>query len=91
MRIGIDIGGTKIAAGLVNQSGQVVRHKKVKTDAHNGYPSVRDKIHRLVRDLFSLAAISGLPVAAGLCVDAERSGGGRTGEEIALAVVEADD
>jgi len=57
MRIGIDIGGTKIAAGLVNQSGQVIRHKKVKTDARNGYPSVRDQIHRLVRDLFSEAGI----------------------------------
>jgi glucokinase len=57
MRIGIDIGGTKIAAGLVNESGQVVRRKKVKTNAHKGYPSVRDQIHGLVRALFSEAGI----------------------------------
>ncbi len=55
MRIGIDVGGTKIAVGLVNESGQVTMRKKVKTDAHKGYPAVRDQINRLVRALLSEA------------------------------------
>jgi glucokinase len=57
MRIGIDIGGTKIAAGLVNKSGRVITRKKVKTEAHKGYASVREQILRLVRALFSEAGI----------------------------------
>jgi glucokinase len=55
MRIGIDVGGTKIAAGLVSESGRVITRKKVKTEVRKGYPSVRDQIHRLVRALFSEA------------------------------------
>ena len=33
MRIGIDVGGTKIAAGLVNQSGQILH--RFSTRAHS--------------------------------------------------------
>jgi glucokinase len=57
MRIGIDVGGTKIAAGLVNESGRVITRKLVKTDAHKGYPSVKDQMHRMIRALFSEAGI----------------------------------
>jgi glucokinase len=55
MRIGIDVGGTKIAVGLISESGKVTAHRKVKTDAHKGYAAVRDRIHHLVRSLLSEA------------------------------------
>ena len=55
MRIGIDVGGTKIAAGLVNETGRVTRRKRVKTDTQRGYPAVRDQINLLVRALLSEA------------------------------------
>ncbi|HME42218.1 MAG TPA: ROK family protein [Syntrophorhabdales bacterium] len=55
MRIGIDIGGTKIAVGLISESGQVTKRRKVKTDAHKGYPGVRDQIRGLVAALLSEA------------------------------------
>jgi len=55
MRIGIDIGGTKIAVGLISESGQVTMRRKVKTDALKGYPGVRDQIHSLVGTLLSEA------------------------------------
>jgi len=41
MRIGIDVGGTKIAVGLISESGKVTARRKVKTDAHKGYAAVR--------------------------------------------------
>jgi activator of 2-hydroxyglutaryl-CoA dehydratase len=37
MRIGIDIGGTKIVVGLVNEAGRVTAHKKVRTESDQGY------------------------------------------------------
>jgi glucokinase len=55
MRIGIDIGGTKILVGLVNEAGRVTTRKKVKTESDRGYPAVRDKVNRVVRDLLSEA------------------------------------
>ncbi len=57
MRIGIDIGGTKIAAGIISASGRVVTRKKVKTEVRKGYPSVREQVRRLVKGLIAQAGI----------------------------------
>jgi glucokinase len=51
MRIGIDIGGTKIAAGIIQEDGRILRQKKVRTDVQEGYPAVRNQIDVLVRAL----------------------------------------
>jgi glucokinase len=53
MRIGIDIGGTKIIAGIVDKSGRVVAKKKIFVGHHKSYPVVRDAIIQLVRDILS--------------------------------------
>ena len=55
MRIGIDVGGTKIAAGLVNNAGKVIAHRKIKTDTVKGYAAVLDQINSLVGALLSEA------------------------------------
>lgn len=53
MRIGIDIGGSKIAAGLVDESGKVITKKKVLIGDDKRYPVLRDKIIDLLNELRS--------------------------------------
>ncbi|OPY79320.1 MAG: Glucokinase [Syntrophorhabdus sp. PtaU1.Bin153] len=53
MRIGIDIGGSKVAAGLVNRQGRVVSRKKIPVDKQKTYPRVRDDIALLIKELIS--------------------------------------
>jgi len=45
--IGVDIGGTKIIAGLVNPQGKVLRHMKMSTEAHKGKDQVIEKPNRV--------------------------------------------
>jgi glucokinase len=53
MRIGIDIGGTKIVAGLVDNSGRVLSRKKILVGQRKGYSVVRRAIIQLVQDVLS--------------------------------------
>lgn len=53
MRIGIDIGGSKIAAGLVDMSGKVTARRKVLIGRVRRYPVVRDAILDLVDQIRS--------------------------------------
>jgi glucokinase len=54
MRIGIDIGGTKVVAGLVDNSGKVLARKKILVGPRKSYPIVRDAIIQLVHDVLSM-------------------------------------
>lgn len=51
MRIGIDIGGSKIAAGLVNRRGRVVSKKRISVEKQKAYVKVRDDIALLIDKL----------------------------------------
>ncbi|NMC93274.1 MAG: ROK family protein, partial [Syntrophorhabdus sp.] len=53
MRMGIDIGGTKIVAGIVDNSGKVIARKKIFVGHQKRYPVVRDAIADMVLDLLS--------------------------------------
>ncbi len=53
LRIGIDIGGSKVAAGLVNRRGRVVSKKKIPVDKGKVYSKVRDDIALLIEELTS--------------------------------------
>ncbi len=53
MRIGIDIGGTKIVAGLVDNSGRVLARKRILVGHRKSYPIVLGAIIQLVRDVLS--------------------------------------
>lgn len=57
MRIGIDIGGTKIAAGIVDDKGTVVCMKRMPTEAGKGYEGVRDGIVVLIEDIIKESGI----------------------------------
>lgn len=58
MRVGIDIGGTKIVAGIVDNSGKVITRKKIFVGRHTSYPVLRDSIVQLVYDILSTRDIT---------------------------------
>jgi len=45
----VDIGGTKIAAGIVDAQGRVLARSQVPTNAHAGYPSAIDLVVQMLR------------------------------------------
>jgi glucokinase len=57
MRIGIDLGGTKIAAGLMDKDGGMIVRKKVPTDADSGYEGVVRNIVRLIDGIIEGAGV----------------------------------
>ena len=70
--IGIDIGGTKIAAALVSESGEIIRDLKVPTPAKDAAKIV-DAVVDLINDLATGVQVSAVGVAAAGFIDAERS------------------
>ncbi|MBZ5585846.1 MAG: ROK family protein [Acidobacteriia bacterium] len=54
MTIGVDVGGTKVAAGLVDSKGEIVRKVRVPmvatADAETGFSAVRNAVTELVGD-----------------------------------------
>ena len=55
--VGIDIGGTGIKAGLVNQEGLILLKKECATNSTAGFDKVMDNIKRLVGDLLVEAKV----------------------------------
>jgi len=71
--LGIDIGGTKIAAGLVTDDGQLLRRAQVPTPAQEGGTRVLQAALNLARSLPSPNEnIAGIGVGTGGQVDARR-------------------
>ncbi|HAR62284.1 MAG: hypothetical protein DKM50_12770 [Candidatus Margulisiibacteriota bacterium] len=67
MYLGVDIGGTKILAGLVSAQGQVVSTVKIKTDAQEPYErlvgQIKDSISVLLRkESVSIGDIKGIGI-----------------------------
>lgn len=50
--IGVDIGGTKILAGLVNPQGKVVKNMQMATDAHKGKDAVLANLISCIQEVF---------------------------------------
>lgn len=69
--IGLDIGGTKIAGGLIDESGRVVRRASVPTPAHDPEGIVA-AVAELVDELGADDLDAGLGVACAGYLDAER-------------------
>jgi glucokinase len=51
VRIGIDIGGTKIIAGIIGEDGSVILTKKILAETSRGYEGIRDDIIMLIQDI----------------------------------------
>lgn len=72
--LGIDIGGTKIAGGLVTDAGRVCRREDVPTPAREGGPRILEAAIALARSLYETAGepVQGVGVGTGGQVDADR-------------------
>ncbi|MGL5346453.1 MAG: ROK family protein [Peptostreptococcaceae bacterium] len=49
--VGVDIGGTGVQAGIVNEEGNILFRKECKTNTNNGFENIMDDINDLVRNL----------------------------------------
>ncbi|GMA92765.1 hypothetical protein GCM10025869_32940 [Homoserinibacter gongjuensis] len=70
--IGIDIGGTKIAGGLVAEDGTIVRQERRPTPAGDG-EAIIDAVVEIVQSLRADGEIAGVGVAAPGFIDAAQS------------------
>jgi len=67
--IGIDVGGTKIAAGVVTWAGKLLFHRRLPTAAERGGEAVLRDVEALSVELINRAEEAGVKVAGiGLCV-----------------------
>lgn len=69
--VGIDIGGTKIAGGVVAEDGTIVEHRRVSTPENPG--DLADAVASMVLDLASRHDVRTVGVAAAGFIDASRS------------------
>lgn len=53
----VDIGGTKIAAGVVDFNGRLLAHHESPTAAHEGFAAAVDRIHVMLNDASRSAAV----------------------------------
>src|SRR5215470_17290351 len=67
--LGIDVGGTKIAAGVVTRAGQLFFPRRLSTGAERGGEAVLRDVEALSVELINTAEAAGMKVAGiGLCV-----------------------
>lgn len=64
--IGIDLGGTKIAAALLDQDGKIDRSLRTSTDVDGGPSAVKEQIVDLVGELVGAGAGSAIGVGVGV-------------------------
>jgi len=63
-KLGIDLGGTKIEAIVINNAFQVVQRKRVATDREEGYDAILERIVNLANELMGIGNVDG-PI--GIC------------------------
>src|SRR5262245_11724437 len=67
--IGIDVGGTKIAAGVVTRAGELLFHRRLPTGGERGGEAALRDVEALSVELINRAEEAGMKVAGiGLCV-----------------------
>lgn len=73
LAVGVDVGGTKVAAGVVDDSGAIVESTKVPTPADDPR-KLRDTITELVQELAGRHDVVSVGLGAAGFVNAERTG-----------------
>lgn len=71
LKVGIDIGGTKIAGGVVDADGRIVEKLRVDTPLDTG--ELADAVSAMARELSSRHEVSAVGVAAAGFIDKERA------------------
>jgi glucokinase len=72
LTIGVDIGGTKVAAGVVDESGKILAHTRVDTPPHNP-TAVEDAIATVVAELRTKHDVEAVGVGVAGFVDRDRA------------------
>ncbi len=70
--LAVDIGGTQIKYGLVDQEGQLLEQHKMDTQAHLGGPHILATVKDLVRKYKDNSDISGVAISSAGMVDHEK-------------------
>lgn len=65
--IGVDLGGTKTALGLVGPDNRVVAHRRIPTNEHEGPASIVERIAAQVAELEAEIPTGGRAAALGIC------------------------
>lgn len=73
--VGVDLGGTKIAAALVNEQGRILKSARLSTDVEGGASAVVAQITELVRKLTGIAGSSVVGIGVGVAGQIETEGG----------------
>lgn len=71
LTVGVDVGGTKIAAGLVTAAGKIIKHYRLPTEAGAGKKTVLDNIGKAVAAVWD-PAVKGVGIGIAGLVDNER-------------------
>ncbi len=67
--VSIDIGGTAIKYGIINENGNIVKKEVMKTEAHKGGKSILDKAIKIVENYIKDFDISGICISTAGMVD----------------------
>src|SRR5690242_14363967 len=70
--MGIDIGGTKVLGGVVDQAGNVLAHARRDTPAEDG-PKIVQCVVEVIRELAEKHEVEGVGIGAAGWIDAKRS------------------
>lgn len=70
--VSIDIGGTAIKYGLINEKGSILNSKSMKTEAEKGGPAILGKAVRIVEEYVQENEISGICISTAGMVDTEK-------------------
>lgn len=70
--VSIDIGGTAIKYGIIDENGRILESSQMKTEAFKGGPSILNKTLKIVEDCKSREEISGICISTAGMVDTER-------------------
>ena len=72
LTMGIDIGGTKVLGGVVDQDGNVLAHARRDTPAEDG-PKIVQCVVEVIRELSEKHEVEGVGIGAAGWIDAKRS------------------
>lgn len=70
--VAIDIGGTNIKYGLIDQDGQLVESNEVATEAHKGGPHILQKTKDIVASYLEKGPVSGVAISSAGMVDPDK-------------------
>lgn len=70
--VSIDIGGTAIKYGMINQNGEIIERAQRKTEAEKGGPSILRKTVKIVEEYQEKYELSGICISTAGMVDVER-------------------